>query len=261
MTPHELAARHAQLLGEQLPGAVRGVYLVGSVALGDHRPGISDIDTLTVTERTLDDSDAEAALRAVHGCLAPDLVGVCYDTTYIPVDWLADAPDAGAVTPFSLDGELHVHEAAFQVSPPTWLELAGGVAVSGPAPSDLDIADVSEPLREWTIQNLKTYWDDSATRMRQVLVERPAGQEAKADVVVWHALGAPRLHATLATNQIISKTDAGEYAADLWPEFADLAFRSMAWRAGEAVTFRTVDGLAAADLVDAVVADATGVRS
>lgn len=55
---------------------------------------------------------------------------------------------------------------------------------------------------------------------------------------------------------MISKTDAGEYVEEHWPRFTDLAYRCMAWRAGQPVSFTTVDGLAAADLVDEVVADA-----
>ena len=69
-------------------------------------------------------------------------------------------------------------------------------------------------------------------------------------------LGAPRLHATLATGEVISKTAAGAYAADRFPAYAELAGRCVAWRAGADDAFDTRDGLAAAALVRAVVASA-----
>lgn len=35
------------------PGLVEGLYLQGSIALGDYRPGVSDIDFVAVTSRPL----------------------------------------------------------------------------------------------------------------------------------------------------------------------------------------------------------------
>jgi len=256
-TPAALAARHAALLDEHLPGVVVGLYLVGSVALGDHRPGRSDVDTVTVVRRGLGPADA-AALVAVHRALAPEAVGTAYDTTYVPLPWLAAAPAREPVTPFSLDGVLHLDEPAFQVNPVTWVELAGSTTVTGPAPSELGIADVREPLRRWTTDNLLSYWAPSAARVREVLSARPPDQEAAAGAVVWHVLGPPRLHATLTTGRVVSKTEAGNHAAATWPQHAALCRRSQAWRAGEDVRFSSVDGFEAADLVDAVVQDAVG---
>jgi hypothetical protein len=74
--------------------------------------------------------------------------------------------------------------------------------------------------------------------------------------VVWLTLGAARLHATLATGRILSKTASGAYVVEHFPAYAELAGRCMAWRAGEDVPFTMGDGLAAAGLVRAVVSAA-----
>ena len=256
MRPLDLARRHAALVEEHLPGALVGVYLVGSAVLGDHRPGRSDVDTVAVVRNPLGAGQA-GPLRQVHAALSPGTVGTAYDTTYVPAGWLAEPPPAEAVTPFSLDGVLRLDEEAFQVSPVTWLELAGSVAAAGPPPGDLGIADVAAPLRQWSIRNLLSYWAPSAARVREVLSTRPRDQDVPAEVVVWHVLGAPRLHATLATGRVLAKTAAGDHAAGTWPRYAALCRRAQAWRAGEDVRFTSVDGLEAADLVDAVVRDAT----
>ncbi len=252
MTPLSLARRHAALVEQHLPGLLVGVYLVGSASSGDHHHGRSDVDTVAVVRRPLGTRDADA-LRAVHDALAPEAVGTAYDTTYVPAGWLAAPPREEAVTPFSLDGVLHLGEPAFAVNPVTWVELEEATVVSGPPTSALGVADVRGPLREWTMRNLRSYWAPSAARVREVLSGRPTDQEAAAEVVVWHVLGAPRLHATLATGRVVSKTAAGDHAAATWPQHAALCRRAQAWRAGDDVRFTTADGLEAADLVDAVV--------
>ncbi len=254
LDPVGLARRHAALLDQHLPGVLRGVYLVGSVALGDHRPGRSDVDTVTVVGRELVPADAPS-LRAVHAALSPDAVGVAYDTTYVPVAWLAAVPSKEPVTPFSLDGVLHLDGSAFQVNPVTWVELGGSVAAVGPEPAELEVADVSEPLQQWLVQNLRCYWGPSAARMREELLTRPVDQEANPEAVAWHVLGAARLHATLTTGRILSKTEAGDHAASTWPRHVTLCRRAQAWRAGDDVRFTCSDGLEAADLVEAVVRD------
>ncbi|HEU4323101.1 MAG TPA: aminoglycoside adenylyltransferase domain-containing protein [Roseiflexaceae bacterium] len=57
----DLLARLRAALGDRL----RGVYLVGSLALGDFRPDSSDIDLLVVTDAALDDMEVER-LRDLH---------------------------------------------------------------------------------------------------------------------------------------------------------------------------------------------------
>ena len=88
------------------------------------------------------------------------------------------------------------------------------------------------------------------------LAERPADQPAGATGVQWLVLGPPRLHATLVTGEVLSKTAAGAYAARLVPAHAGLIERCVAARAGADVAFTTPDGLAAAALARAVIADA-----
>ncbi len=203
--PLELARRHAELLEKHLDGGLVGLYLTGSVALGDYRDGLSDVDAVAVLGRELAlDRDGDA-LRLVHRALVTSDDAPHYDCTYIPHAWLRHQPAVGAETPFSLDGELHLGEEAFMVSPPTWVELAHSVRVSGPDPRALGIADVSGTLRQWTLDNLHGYWAATAAQARQDLSTRPLDQPAASEGVLWLTLGAPRLHATLATGRIISK--------------------------------------------------------
>ncbi len=222
-TPLDLARRHVELLEKHLDGCLVGLYLTGSMALGDYRDGLSDVDAAAVLDRELDlDRDGEA-LRLVHRELATGDDGPHYDCTYLPHAWLRHQPAAGVNTPVSLDGELRLGEEAFMVSPPTWVELSRSVRVSGPEPRALGIVEVSGTLRQWTLDNLHGYWAVTAARARQDLSTRPPDQAVAGEGVLWLALGAPRLHATLATGRIISKTEAGSYAAARSPRCSSAA--------------------------------------
>src|SRR5688500_19225057 len=56
---------YARLVDDQLPGRISGLYLTGSVALDDYRPGRSDIDFVAVSDTALQASELEI-LRRVH---------------------------------------------------------------------------------------------------------------------------------------------------------------------------------------------------
>jgi hypothetical protein len=129
--------------------------------------------------------------------------------------------------------------------------------VRGPAPAELVAAPDPAVLRDWLLGNLRGYWAGEADRVTAVLATRPADQPAGGEGVAWLVLGVARLHATLGTGEVISKTAAGQYVAEHFPAYAALAARCVAWRAGADVAFDTTDGLVAAVLVRAVVADAT----
>lgn len=47
----ELVVAHLERVDEAAPGLIEMLYLTGSAALGDHRPGVSDVDFLAVTSR------------------------------------------------------------------------------------------------------------------------------------------------------------------------------------------------------------------
>ena len=75
-------------LDAALPGIARGIYLTGSAALGDWRPGRSDLGILTVTDGRPGDAEV-AALEALHA----GLPGRPYrDAVYIPADAVGVPP-------------------------------------------------------------------------------------------------------------------------------------------------------------------------
>ena len=90
---------------------------------------------------------------------------------------------------------------------------------------------------------------------------REPGEPVRAEGVAWLVLGAPRLHALLRRGRMVSKTEAGRHVAEVLPWSRGLVERVLAWRRGEPVEFTAADGLAASDLVEALVADVAALRA
>jgi hypothetical protein len=181
-------------LDTALPGRIEAVYLTGSVALGDYRPDVSDIDLLVVLDATPSPDDI-AAIRAVHGARP----GRPYlDATYLSRALFAAQPVANEVVPHAVDGVFRADEPARQLNPVTWAELAaGGIAIRGPAPTDVRVDQSA--LRAWNVQNLHTYWAGLVARGREVATQRPYDAEVPVDMLVWYVLGPPRLLYTIMT--------------------------------------------------------------
>jgi hypothetical protein len=243
--------RYLRLLDPVLPGA--WVYLTGSAALHDWLPDRSDLDLLVVTADELGDADIDA-LAALHAA-APERPYL--DAVYVHRGQLGRRaePDSAGF-PNAVDGAFrpdgHVSE------PVLWATLDRyGVTVRGPEASTLGVGPDPAWLREWNLGNLDSYWRRWAAQSRGILAEREPHSPVHPNAIAWAATGPGRLHATIATGDIISKTAAADYTARLLPQYADLIAAAKAWRLGDDTRAFTVpDGYAACDLVDAVTDDA-----
>src|SRR5687768_11966485 len=95
MSVDETCATYLELADRHAPGLVQGLYLQGSVALGDYRPGVSDIDFVAVVSGTPDVRALEvihAELRRVHG-------GTFFDGLYVDAADLRRPPVSAPLGP------------------------------------------------------------------------------------------------------------------------------------------------------------------
>lgn len=230
-----------------LPGRVDAFYVVGSVALGAFRAGRSDIDFLAViggeaglaaaelarlraAQRRAYDREAVRSLTRLRWPL------VC-NGCFVRAGDLALAP--GAITPVASHvARRFTAGAGFDVNPVTWEILATrGIAVRGPDPRDLHLHRDAAVLRQWNLDNLNTYWARWARAVR-----RPGPEAVTASLrhlaAAWGALGAPRLHYTIATGAIATKEQAGEYALDVFdPRWHPVVRAALAYWRGEGGSF------------------------
>lgn len=232
-----------------LPGFVTALWVTGSAASGDWRPDRSDVDFVAATSRVPTRTDLET-LAAVHAVRTE----THYDGLYVADP--GHPPSAEEPAAHVVNGEFGTGSCGY-CTPVAWLELRqDGVAVRGPAPATVVPAPDPAALRAWLLGNLRGYWSGEAAHVERVAAGRPAGAAIGGERVVWMTLGAPRLHATLSTGRILSKTATGGHVAEHFPAYGELARRCVAWRAGGDVPFTFADGLAAAALIRAVVSAA-----
>jgi len=222
-TPRRIAAQYLAVADRVLPRRIVGFYLVGSTALGAYRDGRSDIDFVAVLDRRLTDrelrrirlaqlaSNLRTGPRALaHGHVAmPGTVnGVYVAQDDLPLPVTTIRPVASHVA-----GSFH-KGSAFDVNPVVWKELSErGVVLRGAPAEDLHLDPEPARLRAWNMDNLTRYWRTWAEAAVQGL-RANSPWVSTGWVVAWGVLGAPRLHHTIATGEIISKEAAGEYAFD-----------------------------------------------
>ncbi|NEA33502.1 aminoglycoside adenylyltransferase domain-containing protein [Streptomyces sp. SID13031] len=229
-----MTVRYLELIDQVLPGQVTGFYLTGSVPLGDFRPGRSDIDGVVILASPLADA---SPVREVHEQLP---LAPAFDVTYLTAADLAVAPDSSKPVVFTLDGVFKEAPSGGPVSPVLWSELARQSLALRTAPG-LVVHDDQKALEVFTRDNLRTFWASQFDQLEAATAESPDDEVAPDWVLPWVMLGVPRLHALLATGNIISKTAAGEHALIAFPEWATLLHRCLDHRAGKPETFTAAD--------------------
>jgi predicted nucleotidyltransferase len=200
-------------LDRREPGLVAGVHLIGSVALGDGRPGQSDVDLVIVRADGFDNAATMAALGPALAALRREQAQPTLDGIVLDAADLAAGPDAIAGDrPVLFENEARLDGGSAR-NPVTWATLRQcGIAFRGELDRDRLWHD---PIRldAWTRENLESYWRPWLARTDR-LVSRSGIASLGTGAIEWGVLGVTRLHATLATGGIISKRDAGDYALD-----------------------------------------------
>ncbi|MEM9516981.1 MAG: aminoglycoside adenylyltransferase domain-containing protein [Actinomycetota bacterium] len=235
---------------EVAPGAIEGLYVVGSAALDDWTAH-SDIDVVAVVADPSDPDLYDGLATAQQLILAG--VDRAVDGPYVAWGDLV-VPAMAVQRPWVLDGEYHVDGESFEINPVTWYTLASyGIAVRGPEPSAIGVVSELEERRDWVRGNVDTYWRGVGERLAAALAER-AGEEADGDVLEWTALGIARMLYTFETGDATSKRGAGRWAAERLPAHAELFELAVAVRANPQPVPR--DALARAAAVTIEIADA-----
>src|SRR4051794_8326641 len=131
----------------EVPGLIEGLYLVGSVALGEFRPDRSDIDFVAVTA-TRPDAAALAALAQIHRRLQERWPRPFFDGIYVTWDDLAGEPARAGLCADAHEGHLNSNASGDLIA---WHILARhGVCVRGPAVAEVPIWTDAETLAAWT---------------------------------------------------------------------------------------------------------------
>lgn len=209
-----------QEIDQHAPDLFPDVYISGSMALNDARPGKSDIDIVLVRPDTATNNETMEALGP-----AMELVRAMYpepalDGIVLSRSDLRRGPGSiEGPRPVIFEGNLDLVEDGSARNPVTWQTLRqGGITWRGTPITELDLHRDDEQLLAWTRGNLESYWRPWLGKSDRLL-SRFGGWSLRDDFVEWGVLGVTRLHYTIATGEITSKTGAGEYALETFPEY------------------------------------------
>jgi hypothetical protein len=265
---HEVAGKargYLRLADRLLPEQVTGFYLVGSAALGEYVPGRSDLDLVAIVADDPGEHELRR-LRLLHVLAGAQSAATAIAARRSPLTGTRNgvfvrsrdiARPLSEIVPVAAHTGVHFASGeAFDVNPVVWKVFRErGIALRGPEPAALGLDDQPDLLREWNLDNLATYWrrwGESASRGRGLWSHRL--RYGWAWMVAWGVLGAPRLHCTVATGQVIGKLSAGDYALRTFPErWHELIRTALAYWRREPVTVHANDVRTAGDFVLAVV--------
>lgn len=202
------------------PGHFDDVYIAGSVALDDARPGASDIDVVLVRPDATANEESMAALLP-----AMKMMRASYPAPALDGIVLSHADLAGGYVsmrgprPVIFEGRVTLSEEGSARNPVTWQTLRqNGITWRGTPVPEIELHDDPEALREWTCGNLESYWRPWLARSRWLL--SPYGLASlRPYATEWSVLGVTRLHTTIATGEVVSKTGAGAYALETFPDY------------------------------------------
>ncbi len=200
------------LTDQYLPGRINGLYIVGSIALDDYKSGKSDIDFVSVSDKHF--SEEELILLAnIHTKIRKAKKYPNFDGIYVTWDELKTSPDAVSA-PFCLDNKFR-NTNGFAANPVTWFTLLKyPLSFRGSEKPQVYSNDVD--LRNWCKTNLNTYWKNWVINSKRNPIRILYSLSPAA--ICWGVLGIIRLHATISTGDIISKSKTFEYATNRFPK-------------------------------------------
>jgi hypothetical protein len=211
-----------QLLNQMqqiLQGDLVGLYLFGSLVMGDFDRGISDIDLLAATASEIDQQTFDRLNRMQLNFIAEhpawnDRIEIAYLSTTALKTFRTQTSPIGIISP----GEpFHIKEAGSDWLINWWMVRERGITLFGPAPASL-IDPISKQDFLQTVHEHARWWRTHVYEMR------PRKAQAYAILTLCRALYACHY------GEQVSKKQAAEWAQARWPEWATLIHNALEWR-------------------------------
>jgi predicted nucleotidyltransferase len=215
-------------VGNVLESELVGLYLYGSLSLGDFEPGSSDIDFLVVTERELPD-ETVTALGAMHARIAAS--GLTWvdklEGSYIPRAALRRYDPANNWHPtIGVDWEFGIgeHDRGWVIERHIVREHGG--IVSGPPPETLIDPVSPDDVRAAVRDALNGFWRMQLTEPEERL-HRLHLREYQAFAILTMC----RALYTLDHGDVVSKPVAAAWAQETFPPpWPTLIAKALRWR-------------------------------
>ncbi len=215
----------AEAIGDELVG----LYLHGSLALGDFYPAASDIDVHVATAGTVGEP-ALGRLRTLHAGFKAEGGWVArLEGVYLPPPALRrHDPDGGRCPTVGSDWDFTLGRPGPTWVLDRWVTREHGVVVAGPDPRRLIDPIGPAELRAAVLASMLGDWAERLEPAADLAWLRPRNYQAFAVLTMCRDLY------VLEHGAVVSKTAAATWAARrLGPPWRMLVERGLAWRADE----------------------------
>lgn len=202
-------------VNSRAPGLIIAAHITGSIALGDGRPGQSDIDLVLVRNNQADNTDTMAALEPVLADLRREHPCPTLDGLVLGSSELEAGPDRiEGERPVIFESVARLDSGHGLRNPVTWATLRQcGITWHGPAIEPGRLWHDPARLDAWTRDNLMAYWRPWLAQLDRLTMREDITSLIEG-ATEWVVLGVTRLHFTLATGHVTSKHGAGLYALE-----------------------------------------------
>jgi hypothetical protein len=219
---------------EAIGGDLVGLYLSGSLGLGDFDPASSDVDVLVATAGPLP-GPAVGRLRRLHGALrAEGGWAARLEVVYLPLAALRrfDPEDAGRYPIGASDRDFTLGRQGPTWVLDRWVAREHGLVVVGPDPRELIDPIGPEQLRAAVRASLAGHWALEGTDVAWL---RPRNYQAFAVLSMCRDLYA------LEHGTVVSKPAAAAWASRrLGPPWTAQIERALGWRSDERIDDRAL---------------------
>lgn len=209
-----------QALIEQLPDKVEGLYIVGSYALNECNPQLSDLDFM-VTLKDYPHEETKQQLLQIHRKLEQISIQPNFNGIYARTSDVGKTPEELQQLTYFHEGQLHTVNTSsrfYEINPITWAELTlFGQTVFGTAPSSFNLTVNWTEIAHYMHTNINSYWQNWLSNASNLKHPYFYQLLCRASDNAWCVSGVARQLFTLLTNQITSKRLACVYFLDNAP--------------------------------------------
>ena len=192
-----------------------GIYLAGSIALGEYLEGKSDVDCTVLLKSPLS-ADKIDRIKKIHKDISSQYKNILLESQYISYDNIGKS---GANTqPFYSCHDNKLSLGRFDANEVTWFTLKKhGITVAGMAASELDISTSISDVKSYVKGNVDSYWKNWFDAVSRPFSSK--GISALTDgTVEWCVCGLTRMYYTMMEGGITAKGKAVEYGLTCMPE-------------------------------------------
>jgi hypothetical protein len=211
-----------QILGDNL----LGLYLGGSLAIGDFDEDRSDLDFLVVAKGELSD-DSIRRLHKLHDSVRAsnkNRLYTNYEGIYLSTDQASHPKTADMHAPhLGSDGHFQIEDHGADIIIDLWKIRKSGFVVYGPPPRDVIGEVTTDDMLQAKTQLFNGWW------LPKLEAKEPMDDEYQAYAVLTMA----RILCGFENHDEVSKKKAAAWCAAEYPQFAKLVSKALAWQEGD----------------------------